>query len=63
MLTTPGEVAQVVARLEADVASGRIEQVIADAVRAAGDVGDYLFVVAERTGAEEARGLANVRES
>lgn len=47
LLTTPEEVRHGVARLEADVASGRIDRVIADAVRDAGDLGDYLFVIAE----------------
>jgi ubiquinone/menaquinone biosynthesis C-methylase UbiE len=46
LLANAEEVTQGLARLEADIASGRIAYVVADAIRDVGDVGDYLFVVA-----------------
>jgi SAM-dependent methyltransferase len=46
LLANAGEVTQGLVRLRADIASGRIAQVIADAIREAGDIGDYLFIVA-----------------
>ena len=46
LLTTPEELTRGLAQLEADLASGRIDQVVTDTLRQTRDLGDYLFVVA-----------------